>query len=141
MKVEIELNTAELKARIAQLNRDIPTKLDNALLRTALYGNSIIKRRTQKGQGIAGAFKPYSPDYAMFRREKGRQVSPVNLEFTGKMLSAMQAFKGRGFAEISFTRAAEAKKAFFNNQRRPFFGFNQNEKRKLVDFFKRELFK
>jgi hypothetical protein len=141
MIVSISLNAADVQARVAQLKKEIPTKLDNALLRTATQGNAIIKRRTNQGQGIEKRFAPYTPKYAAFRRKEGRQVSPVNLQFKGNMLSAMQAFKGRGEAKIAFTRSVEAKKAYFNNRKRPFFGVNNTEKRKLMAFFKKELFK
>jgi len=42
-------------------------------------------------------------------------------------------------AEIFFTRGTEAKKAAMNNEKRPFFGFSRNERKKLVSVFERNL--
>jgi hypothetical protein len=50
-----------------------------------------IQLRTQKGQGADGeSFGSYSPAYAKYRQGKGRNTSPVSLEFTGQMFKAMQ---------------------------------------------------
>lgn len=141
MIVNVELDIAGIQQKLAKMERELPQAIDRALLQTATYGVGIIKKRTNAGRGIERLFKRYTPKYAAFRQKKGRQVSPVNLQFTGRMLGAMQAFGHRGYAEISFTRAEEAKKAYFNNQKRPFFGFNRNEKRKLLEFMKKRLFK
>lgn len=141
MIINVELDLSGIQQKLAQMERDLPRQLDKALLQTAVKGVGIIKKRTNAGRGINKYFKRYTPKYAAFRRKKGRQVSPVNLQFTGRMLGAMQAFGHRGYAEISFTRAEESKKAYFNNQKRPFFGFNKTEKRQLLEFMKKRLFK
>lgn len=140
MRIDISLSTAGVAKRLQQIERDLPRALDTALYATAQYGENLILDRTRKGRGITGAFKPYSVKYAAFRRKEGRGTQ-VDLNFTGSMLSAMTATKGRGFAEIKFTRAAESKKAYFNNKLRPFFGFNATERRQLTEFMKRRLFK
>ena len=66
------------------------------------------------------------------------------------MLSSMAARRvTRGVQEIYFTRAEEARKAYFHNVTgagkgritRKFFGFNQNEKSMLGKFFKSRLLK
>ena len=138
MNIEISLNSKSLQERISQLERTIPAKVDNALFATAQYGQQIILDRTQKGRGIFGAFPAYSPKYALFRRKQGRGTQ-VDLNFTGQMLSSMTARKNRGYAVIGFTRSTEAKKAYFNHQSRPFFGFNHLERNKLVTFFAKRL--
>lgn len=140
MRIDVSLNSKSLASKLARMERDLPTQIDTALFATAQYGENIILDRTRKGQGIDGIFKPYTPKYALFRKEKGRGTS-VDLNFTGAMLGSMTALKNRGYAEIKFTRATESKKAYFNNQRRPFFGFNRTERSKLVAFMKRRLFK
>lgn len=49
-----------------------------------------IKNRTLSGRDIAGnRFKKYSPGYADYRKEMGRQVTPPNLSFTGQMLGSL----------------------------------------------------
>jgi len=140
MRIDVSLNTKSITAKLAKIERDMPAQIDTALFATAQYGENIILARTESGRGISGAFKPYTPKYAIFRKEKGRGTR-VDLNFTGAMLGSMTALKNRGYAEIKFARATENKKAYFNNQRRPFFGFNQNERRKLIEFMKRRLFK
>lgn len=141
MRIDVSLNAKSLASKLARMERDLPTQIDTALFATAQYGiENIILARTQKGQGIDGIFKPYTPKYALFRKEKGRGTR-VDLNFTGAMLGSMTATKHRGYAEINFGRGIESKKAYFNNQRRPFFGFNRTERSKLVAFMKRRLFK
>ena len=140
MNVTITLNTKAITSRLKQIEREMPSQIDNALYATAQYGENIILNRTKKGQGISGMFARYTPKYAEFRRSKGRG-NTVDLNFTGMMLGSMTASKGRGYAEIGFSRATESKKAYFNNQRRPFFGFNASERRKLIEFMKKRLFK
>lgn len=139
MKVDISLSTGALAQRLAQIERELPAQLDNALYATAQLGENLILDRTQRGIGIMGTFSPYSVGYALFRQKKGRGIN-VDLNFTGSMLGSMVADKNRGYAEIKFSRASESRKAYFNNQKRPFFGFNANEKRRLVEFMKKRLF-
>jgi len=115
-----------------------------------MQGINMIQDRTESGRGYLGAFRPYSPAYAKFRGNRGRKISPVDLNFTGRMLSSMATRKvSRGVQEIYFTRAEEARKAYFHNVTgagkgritRKFFGFNQNEKSMLGKFFKSRLLK
>ena len=140
MKIDITLNTKAFETRLKEIERTMPRDIDNALFATAQYGENIILARTKKGMGINGSFKAYTPKYALFRKAKGRG-SNVDLNFTGQMLNSMTARKGRGFAEIKFTRATESRKAYWNNRSRPFFGFNMAEKSKLATFFAKRLFK
>lgn len=140
MRIDISLSTNSLNAKLAQIQREMPAAVDVALYATAQFGENLILDRTRKGRGISGAFKPYSVKYAAFRQDKGRG-NTVDLNFTGSMLGAMTAQKNRGYAEIKFSRASESRKAYFNNKRRPFFGFNATEKKRLIEFMKRRLFK
>ena len=128
----------------------LPSEIDKALAMTAMQGINIIEDRTSEGRGYLGAFRPYSPAYAKFRSNRGRQITPVNLNFTGRMLSSMASRRvSRGVQEIYFTRAEEARKAYYHNVTgagkgritRKFFGFNQNEKSALARFFKSRLLK
>lgn len=139
MKINISLNDKAIRQRLAEMERDLPDNLDKALAQTAFHGSNIIADRTKAGRGIDGLFKPYSVQYAEFRRKNGRGAN-VDLNYTGQMMSSLTAFKRRGYAEIRFSNALANKKAYFNNRLRPFFGFNSNEKRQLVEFMKRRLF-
>lgn len=130
--------------------KDLPEIISTALHKTAQAGIQVIQDRTEKGVGYEGRFKKYTPEYARYKASgwpKGETRSAfsgdpsgiVNLQVTGDMLGNMSAFKRSDYATIKFTRAVEAEKAFYNNRTRPFFGFNESEKRKLSKFFMREV--
>ena len=137
MRTSIEFDAKKLDRRLDKLLREMPAAVDKALIQTSQFGTNLILDRTADGQGYkGGSFASYSAKYALFRKIKGRQVAPVDLNFSGKMLGAMASAKVKtGVAKIYFTRAAEAKKAAFNNQKRPFFGFNRNEQSRVQEFF------
>jgi hypothetical protein len=141
MKIELSLDTRAIQKRLNEYSGDIQKNADNAIFAAAQYGINLILARTKSGLGVKGAFKPYSPKYAIFRTKSGRQSNNVDLNFTGSMLNAMTARKGRGFAEIGFTRAYESKKAYYNNKDRYFFGFNATEKKKITTFIRRRVFR
>ena len=123
----------------AQFSKDIVKALD----KTAQVGIGVILNRTAKGKGYETRFRGYSPEYAEFRSKRGRQSKFVDLNFTGQMLSGIRRKldKTALTAEISFTNALAAKKAFHTNRTRPWFGFNQREKNYLRRFFYGVLFK
>lgn len=147
MKVDIRLDTKELEKALNRTKDEIQKQIPVALMKTAQFGTQVILDRTEKGKGINGPFKPYSPFYAkaknkgwprtMSRPSFGGDASGiVNLMVTGKMLSSIQQkLDGQSSVKIYFARATEAKKAAFNDQRRPFFGFNVSEKQRLQTFF------
>lgn len=140
MNINISLDTRSIESRLNEIQQALPSEIDTALYATAQYGVNLILARTKSGKGVNGSFRPYTPKYAAFRTAKGRGTN-VDLNFTGQMLGSIRASKGRGFAEIGFTRATEAKKAYWNNRTRPFFGFNVTEKGMLATFFAKRLFK
>lgn len=112
--------------------RELKRLQKRALSRVAQIGINIIQARTEDGVGFKdGAFRPYSPGYAAFRASRGRGQRP-NLFFTGQMLGSMTSKANHRKAEIFFGRASESKKAAFNNQTRPFFGFSRDEERELL---------
>ena len=123
---------------------------EKALNRTAILGTNIILDRTAKGEGFDGKFEPYSAGYAM-RKSLGWEGSGqtrgfggdasgmVNLRVSGQMLGSITHKSNQNKAEIFFSRATEAKKAAMNNKLRPFFGFNDAEKDRLVKYFMRQM--
>lgn len=149
MKVDIRLDTKELEKALNRTKDEIQKQIPVALMRTAQFGTQIILDRTEKGKGVNGPFKPYSPFYAKAKNQGwprtlsrpafgGDSSGVVNLMVTGKMLSSIQQkMDGQDSVRIYFARATEAKKAAFNNERRPFFGFNVSEKQRLQTFFGR----
>lgn len=138
--MEIKLEPRGFKAAVAAAKRN-PKKLrqrtKQGLSRIAQIGINIIQDRTGDGVGYKdGAFKPYSESYAAFRRKKDRTLTP-NLTMSGNMLAAMTSKADHRKAEIFFRGAKESKKAAFNNQTRPFFGFSRDEQTKLLTAFER----
>ena len=139
MRVDISLDMTKFKNRLNQIERELPDQLDDALQKTAFFGSNLIATRTQAGFGIKGMMAAYTPEYAEFRRKKGRGID-VDLNFTGQMWASLTAVRNRGYAEIRFSDALGNRKAYFNNKRRPFFGFNAEETKRLVEFMKKRLF-
>ena len=148
--MKVSVNANRVTALLDRTVKALPAEIDKALAVTALHGINMIEDRTESGGGYNGVFRPYSEVYAKFRSKKGRQVTPVNLNFSGRMLSSMAARRvRRGVQEIYFTRSEEARKAYFHNVTgagkgritRKFFGFNQAEKSMLRKFFRDRLLK
>jgi len=136
--MKVEVNATRVTALLDREIKATPKKIDRALSMTAQQGINVILDRTEKGIGYIGRFAPYTPAYAKFRAKKGLKVSPVDLNFSDNMLSSIASRRvSKGLYEIYFTRAVEAKKAVFNNIKRPFFGFNTKEKGNLSRFFRK----
>jgi hypothetical protein len=138
MKINIKDNA--LRLDIDRRLKALPQNIDRALAITAQQGVNIILDRTERGKGINSVFTPYTEKYAKFRQQRGRKIFPVDLNFTGRMLGSMTTERVRsGVQRIKFSRAEESRKAYFNNQKRPFFGFSQSEKAILAKFFRSKL--
>ena len=138
MNISAVIDASALEKRLKSINLDLAVY--KAFSKTAQQGINVILDRTAKGLGIYAPFKSYSNQYAAFRADKGRSTNP-DLNFSGKMLGSMKSrvkLKERA-AYIYFSRSAEAKKAVANNKLRPFFGFNDREKNKLIRFFRKNL--
>ena len=72
--------------------------------------------------------------------EEGKPDSPVDLYNTGQMLRSMQTKQlNSRTAQIYFDNPEAAKKAAFNNETRPFFGFNAKEEQRLSTYFRKEM--
>lgn len=153
MKLDIKVDMAQVQKDLKKTQLEMNRLVKITLMKTAAYGEQIIKDRTEKGFGYEGKFAPYSPAYRKAKakgwkaNQKTREPSfsgdasgIVNLTVTGEMLSSIQQRNlGSNVVEIFFGRATEAKKAAFNNQKRKFFGFNAGEQDKLNKFFLKEL--
>jgi 3-hydroxyacyl-CoA dehydrogenase len=92
--------------------------------------------RTRAGKDINGqAFAPYSKGYAKAREKRGRKASPVDLTFSGKMLSAVTTKTERTSEKTSvtvfFNSVKEALKARGNQAKRFFFGFSEEQKERI----------
>jgi len=140
MQIKINTNAKEIAKRVNKQGKELSDSVKNALSITAQAGVNIILERTSEGKSYKGrAFAEYSKKgrnggYAAFRASKGRGSAP-DLFFTGKMLGSMTTKANYRQAEIFFSRATESKKAAMNNIKRPFFGFNNREEKKLGKIF------
>jgi len=140
--MNVRMDATRVTALLDKTVKALPAEIDKALAITAQQGTNIILDHTEQGRGYLGSFKRYSVAYAKFRAKNGRQISPVNLNYSGRMLSSISNRKiSKGVQEIYFTRAEEARKAYFNNQTRAFFGFTRKEKSYLRTFFQKALLK
>lgn len=136
MDVKITTRPLDLRSIPRRLRAKLDKNKKRAMQRVVLQGVSIIEQRTAKGQGFKGGrFRPYTPEYALFRSQSGRGTTP-NLEFTGRMLSALTQTADKRKGVIFFSRANEARKAAFNNQTRPFMGFTRDERVELSDVYR-----
>jgi len=139
MGVKITTSPRDLRSIPRKLRSKADKNKKRAMQRVVLQGVSIIEQRTAKGQGFKGGrFRAYKPEYALFRSQAGRGTTP-NLEFTGRMLSALTQTATKSKGIVFFAQSAEAKKAAFNNRTRPFMGFSRDERKELSDVYRATL--
>lgn len=156
MNVKMDIDATRLQANLNKLQKSIPAQIKRTLMQTAQFGTGVILDRTAKGAGYQGKFRPYDARYRAYKSKgwpsskagartyrpsfSGDSSGIVNLNVTGKMLGSIQSkYVSNGVAQIYFSRGTEAKKAAFNNDKRPFFGFNKTEKERLTKFFFKRL--
>lgn len=148
MKITLQADFSKVEKELKKTQVQMNLMVNRSLLRTAQFGTQIILDRTEKGIGVDGPFKRYSPAYAKAKAEGwskagttrrafgGDSSGIVNLTVHGEMLSSIQQRSlGSNTVEIFFGRSTEAKKAAFNQKTRKFFGFNRAEMDRLQAFF------
>ena len=133
MEISLDSNIKGIANKVSNQGKELKGSVKGALLKTALHGINVIEDRTAENRGLKGRFPKYSEKYLDFRQKNGRKKD-VNLQFTGKMLGSMSAVSTSTYAEIYFTRGAEAKKAAGVGVKRPFFGFSRKERHRLALF-------
>ena len=142
MKITPKVDDARFKRKLDQQLREQPRQVQIALGRTAEFLLGLIRNRTQKGKDADGSnFKPYTPEYKSFRREKGRQVRFPDLNFSGQMLSNMTQKSNTKNATLFFASKFQNAKAVGNQKKRKFFLIGNREQKTLINFFAKELFK
>lgn len=145
MNVDLKINTAKLKTRMDRAGADLDKKIRQGLSITAQEGTNVILNMLNKGKGYRGPFLPYSPAYLKWKTSpKGGRArsSVVNLQLTNYMVESMFVPPVSGkTAYIKFSNPVAAGRAAFNNVKRPFFGFNNYQKKYLAKFFFEELTK
>jgi len=138
--VDVAIFPRDLSKITRKARRDIDRGITKGIGKAALLGKDIIDSRTKVGRGIDRAFGEYSDRYVTWLENNGYPSFPVDLEVTGDMMRSMQAkVTGSREAMIYFDNAFSAKKAAFNNETRPFFGFNDKEEKRMAAAFRKEI--
>lgn len=103
-----------------------------------LYVISQIQIRTAEGKDVVGAnFAPYTAHYRLFRQEKGRSTSKVNLFFTGSMMGSMTHEATDDMTRIFFMNtkdpsgASNPLKAYGLNRKRNFFAIGEEDQQEI----------
>jgi len=139
MKITPKIDDRRLQNKLKKQLREQPRQIQKALGRTAEFLLGLIKSRTLKGSDADGrSFRPYKPEYKAFRRKKGRQVSKVDLNFSGQMLSNMTQKSDSTKAILFFANKFQAMKAVGNQKKRVFFAVGDRESKTLINFFAKE---
>lgn len=100
------------------------------LVETAFLLNGKIQRRVQNsGRGTKGRMPLYSRGYNNLRKKRGRQTARRDLTLTGNMWQALSVIgkPSKKQAQMFFSGAEDNKKAFFNDEKTPFFSLNNSE--------------
>ena len=140
LKIDVKAFPEDFTKITRAQRRDLKRGVTKGIAAAALKGKEIIDNRTADGIGINGAFAPYTKNYLKSLEAAGYPTTPVDLENEGDMLRSMQAkVTSSNEAMLYFDNALQAKKAAFNNQSRPFFGFNDKEEKRLANVFRKQL--
>lgn len=149
--MNLNISSSKLQARLNKADKELPKQIDRALQIIASEGARNIEERGQKGKGYKGSFIPYSASYAKAKRNGWRATSKregfsgdpsgvVNLTLHGRMWAGLTSkLAKKGMAEIYFSTADANKKAYFNNKKRPFFGFSNKDRIAFVKFFEKQI--
>jgi len=140
----------EVKGDFKNLTKNVEKKDDdfgNFLLDVAHKLNASISLRVQnEGRGSNGRKmkynnKIYSERYGRKRERSGRRADIRTLNYSGNMWQALTAEKkSEKEVEMFFGGVEDAEKAFYNDQRTPFFDLSTRErsllKKELEGFIK-----
>lgn len=101
-----------------------------------------LKERTQAGRSYEGrAYKKYSVKYAEVRRKSGRNVTSDFLRYTGDLMRSIQSKVERVGKEIVATifiaDKRQEQKARANEETRPFFGLDREQKDRIYNLITR----
>lgn len=132
------VNLREFRRTINRLKRKIERSIPRALSASGEQTVETIVDRTQRGQGLNGAFPRYSQQYRDYRQENGRGATP-DLNFSGRMLSNLGVErKNNNAVKVGFSRNEEKNKARQNQKKRPFVGIKRSEESIIVRAFTRQ---
>jgi len=140
--VKITANTIDVSNYIKKVSKNIPRDIQKGLAKASTFGVQQILDKTQKGQlPDGGRFRPYAKSTKKARTEEGRQISFVDLNFSGKMLGSLTFKVTKSKGTLFFRRGEEAKKAFFHDKgigklpQRPFFAIGRRDEDKIRSIF------
>lgn len=130
----------ELQNDLARISKGLIDK--KLLTNIGFLARLRILQRTNKGLDYKHrAFKPYSTQYKDFRKEKGRQVSRVDLQFSRRMLQniTVKTQEARDLVKLVFTRGEERQKAFYHTEvgvgksqvKREFFSLSKKDEKEI----------
>ena len=133
MRFTVSYKDSGVDARMQKLISQLPGETAVALDKAAIKVMAEIKNNARSGRGLNNKpFKAYTERYAKKRGDNGRQINPPNLIWTGQMMAAMNVGRASSAgAKIYFSNVSAARKAYFNNRTRPFFGLD-SDKRDIV---------
>jgi hypothetical protein len=142
MQFSVTLSPADFKKRLKAALGFVKGNEKHALTAAADTAINIILKRTEAGYDVNGSrFARYSKAYAERRQAKGRNVYPVTLSFTGRMLGSMSQKRQGNDAVIYFRGGENNKKAAFNNRTRQFFDLSSRERNRIAAVYFRRLSK
>ena len=125
--------------KVSTLQKQVSAKMRKALAVAGTQALTMIKRRTDKGQGLDGKFKPYSKEYQKYKIKKRKSPNVVTLKDTASMMLNMTGRVQGNTALIYFDTSESNRKAYFNNKLRPFFDLTREEQKKIGNTFTRYL--
>ena len=141
MKIDSVFDSAEVKTLLKKYPDRIRKATKDGLATAAAEGATIIRERTEKGQGVHGRFKRYSEGYLKHLRDKGFPTKP-DLVYNNDMMSALYSqSRSAKLAIISFRGTEQKRKAIWNNKTRPFFDHNRREKKEIRREFAEEFYR
>lgn len=149
MKMGIKVDSKRVEKMLNNAIRKTPAVVANALDKTTGNASNDLIDRTEGGKGVNYSKDRYSGSdtspisgYAKYRQSKGRQIQFVDLNFSGAMLGDVLPFKAKIsgqkiWSEIRPARAEEAKKVFYTDKQRHWWGFSTKEQRHISKEFQR----
>ena len=137
--ITVQDNSLQVAQNFERQVREQPNIVKTALGRTAEFLMFLIKQRTSKGINADNiAFPKYTAEYAFLRKQRGRQVTNPDLNFSGQMLSNITQKSTPSQAIIYFANKFQNTKALGNQRKRKFFAIGDKEIEPIMNVFMKE---
>lgn len=141
MSFKVSFDLSQLQV----FSEKIEGRVREAVDQVASEAIALMRLRVQRGiNANDGPMDPYSPEYAKWRKSKGRQVNVRDLLFTGRMLGDLHVMRveknSKGWnATIGFASARGRNLAQIHQIRDNFFGFSPSDVKVIERLLKRKL--